>query len=145
MSQMKSKSLGWHSTEKARLQALKSTDPSCALLDGALERFENLTELSVKACLPFGFSAASVCEPCAWDGPQQSHQAVVCHARNIAITHIIDAKNHAKAIAAWVRWLHIAGHETSVSGLPIFVMSYTKYRRTSLPEWLLLNRFRLSW
>ena len=102
MSQMKSKSQGWYLTEKARLQALISDDPSFALLDSALERFEDLIDR----------------EPCAWEGPQQGHQAVVCHARDIAIAHVLNDKTNAKDTAAWVRWLHIAGHETSVGGLP---------------------------
>ena len=145
MSQMKSKSIGWHSKEKARHQALITNDPSCALLNSALERFEDLMDLSVKACLTSRFAAASVCEPSAGNGPLQGQQAVVCHARNIAIAHVLNAKNHAEDIAAWVRWLHIAGHETSVSDLLFLVTFFAKCRRISLLEWLLLNRFRLSW
>lgn len=93
-----------------------SINPAFALFHDSRKCFEDQIHLiNEHWCRP-GKPTATLTEPCAWTSPQQGHQAVLCHAKNVAIAYVLNTENSAKNIASWVRWLRLAGHEDSVSG-----------------------------
>jgi len=93
-----------------------STNPAYALFHGARKRFEDQIHLINEHWYRPEKPTATLTEPCAWTSPQQGHQAVLCHAKNVAIAYVLNTENSAKDVASWVRWLQLAGHEDSVSG-----------------------------
>lgn len=118
----------WQLTGRAQIRNSERSNPTNALLGNPLKRCEELVAPMLSQHITREHPDLSFTEPCTWDSPQQGHQAVVCHGRNLGIAYVLNVKDRAERVTSWTRWLYMAGQANLVSVIPFIVAFLTKYR-----------------